>query len=100
MPIYHLEIKALRPPYPCRWSGKQAVAIKPSTVGEHVKRKRLQHHLFQVDLAKLFGVDIGSVRNWEQGVHQPAGASMPRIIAWLGYDPREADGERKSSTGL
>jgi transcriptional regulator with XRE-family HTH domain len=52
-----------------------------------VKRKRLQQHLFQADLAKLLGVDIGSVRNWEQGNFQPAETFMPRIIAWLGYDP-------------
>lgn len=88
LPIYHLEIKAFRPPYPRRWSGKQASAVKPRTVGEHVRRKRLQQHVFQADLAKLFGVDIGSVRNGEQGIHQPAEAYMPRIMAWLGYDPR------------
>lgn len=60
------------------------------TVGEHVKRKRLQQHLFQKDLAKLFGVDLGSVRNWEQGIFQPAETSMPAIVKWLGYDPRKA----------
>ncbi|MGA2140658.1 MAG: hypothetical protein ABSH14_17540 [Verrucomicrobiia bacterium] len=59
----------------------------PNTIGEHVRRRRLQLHLFQADLAKLFGVDLGSVRNWEQGIFQPADTSMPRIIAWLGYDP-------------
>jgi DNA-binding transcriptional regulator YiaG len=66
---------------------KQGLAAEPRTIGEHVKRKRLQKHLFQADLAKVIGVDVGSVRNWEQGVHKPAEASMPRIIAWLGYNP-------------
>jgi Helix-turn-helix len=88
LPIYHLEIRVLRPPYPRRWRGKQAIAIKLRTVEEHIKRKRLQQHLFQADLAKLFGVLLGSVRNWEQGIFQPAETSMPRIIEFLGYDPQ------------
>jgi DNA-binding transcriptional regulator YiaG len=67
---------------------KQASPVEPKTLGEHVRRRRLQLHLFQADLAKLFGVDIASVRNWEQGVFEPAKAIEPRIIAWLGYDPK------------
>lgn len=43
---------------------KQAVAVKPKTIGEHLKHKRLQQYLFQADLAKLLGVDIDSVRHW------------------------------------
>ncbi len=34
-------------------------------------------------MALTVEVDIGSVRNWEQGIFQPAETSMPRIIAWL-----------------
>ena len=61
---------------------------KPNTIGEHIRRRRLQLHLFQADLAKLFGVDIGTIRNWEQGVYQPVESLMPCVIVWLGYDPR------------
>ena len=64
------------------------LSTKPNTVGEHIRRRRLQLHLFQADLAKLLRVDIGTIRNWEQGVYQPAESLMPRIIVWLGYDPR------------
>jgi DNA-binding transcriptional regulator YiaG len=44
--------------------------------------------LFQADLAKILGVDVASIRNWEQGVLRPAKIMEPRIISWLGFDPK------------
>ena len=43
--------------------------------------------MFQGELAKYLGVDRVSVQNWERNMHSPANAIMPKIIAWLGYDP-------------
>ena len=71
---------------------------KPNTIGEHIRRRRLQLHLFQADLAKLFGVDIASIRNWEQGIYQPAEILLPRVIDWLKYDLRlSIDGAARST---
>jgi DNA-binding XRE family transcriptional regulator len=44
-------------------------------------------HIFQDELAKHLGVDRASVQNWERNVYSPTNAIMPKIIAWLGYDP-------------
>jgi len=46
--------------------------------------------MFQADLAKHLGVDRISVQNWERNVYSPAKTIIPRIIAWLGYDPNAA----------
>ena len=47
-------------------NGDEAISAgeRNSSIGQHIRRRRLQLHLFQADLAKLFGVDIASVRNW------------------------------------
>ena len=68
------------------------VTVEPITIGEHLKRRRLQLHILQIEAAKQLGVHLGSIQNWEQGLFQPAEASIPRIIAWLGYDPRVRSG--------
>lgn len=54
------------------------------------ERRRLELHLFQSDLAKMFGADKASVRNWEKNTYRPAERHMPAIVKWFGYDPREA----------
>jgi DNA-binding XRE family transcriptional regulator len=61
----------------------------PKTIGEHLKRRRLELHPFQADLAKMFGVDPMSIVNWEKNTYQPAERLMPAIVKWLGYDPRK-----------
>ena len=79
---------------------KQASVAEPKTIGEHIRRCRLQLHLFQADLARLLGVDIASVRNWEQGVFEPAKTVESLLIGWLGYNPRKAVTGRTLSRGF
>jgi len=68
----------------------QVVPAEPKTIGEHIKKRRLQLHLMQSDLAKFFGVHKGSIQNWERGVYEPAGRFIPRIVGWLGYRAADA----------
>jgi len=88
LPFCELQLKVSRLKYPCRWRYAQVVPKEANTIGDHLKRRRLRLHLFQADVAKLLGVDIGSVRKWEENISQPAQISLFRIIDWLGYDPR------------
>ena len=59
-------------------------------VGDHVRKRRLDLKLIQRDVAKLIGVDATTVFNWEAGRATPELRHMPRIIAFLGYDPSPA----------
>ena len=59
----------------------------PKTLGEHLKRRRLQLHLMQADLAYRLGVHLESLKNWERGVTNPIIRYIPRILEFLGYDP-------------
>jgi DNA-binding XRE family transcriptional regulator len=39
-------------------------------------------------LAKLLGVDRVSIQNWERGIYEPNAQAVPKVIDFLGYDPR------------
>jgi len=87
LPFCHLLIKTLRCPHPHRWKCTQAAPAAPKTIGEHIKRRRLQLHLLQSQVADLLGVHPASVQNWERGIGVPAVRVIAKIIAFLGNDP-------------
>lgn len=57
------------------------------TVGDHLRRRRLELGLEQADAARRSGVHRASIQNWERNVYQPAAAMRPKVITFLGYDP-------------
>jgi transcriptional regulator with XRE-family HTH domain len=61
---------------------------EPTTVGEHVFKKRLELGLTQKEVADLFGVSPFTVLNWEKGksTNIPV-ALIPKISEFLGYNP-------------
>ena len=59
----------------------------PSTLGEHLLRRRMELGLRQKDVGGLFKVDAFTVLNWEKDKTIPATWYLPRIVAFLGYDP-------------
>ncbi len=59
----------------------------PTTLGEHLKKRRFQLKLRQKDAAKVLGIDHLTYINWEKGHTQPYAHGYPPIIAFLGYDP-------------
>ena len=66
--------------------GKQAGS--PSSVGEHVLKKRLEDGLTRRQRAARIGVDESTVMNWELGRTRAVPVkAMPGIIAYLQYNP-------------
>ena len=63
------------------------------TLGDHLKRKRLDLGLLQRAVAQKLGVAEASVYNWENGRSSPALRFVPRILAFLGYDPYDTQPE-------
>jgi len=65
--------------------------VKPSpilnTIGDHIKRRRLELNLLQRDVAKVLGVDASTITNWEIDKTQPQLRFMPKVIEFLGYKP-------------
>lgn len=58
------------------------------TIGNHLRARRLDLCLRQRDVAKKLSVNVQTVCNWEVGRDQPDFWYMPRVVEFLGYDPR------------
>jgi transcriptional regulator with XRE-family HTH domain len=56
-------------------------------VGDHLRKARLDRGLSKEEVAELFGVEVKTVGDWERGRKEPRVWYLPRIIAFLGYDP-------------
>src|SRR5438445_5121024 len=89
LPFCHLEIKALRSPYPNRWDCTRTAPLNPETLGEHLKCRRLGLHLMQAELADRLGVHVESLKNWERGATCPTVRHVPKILEFLGYNPEQ-----------
>ena len=87
MPFCHLRIKALRRPCPDYWITTQTAPEAPRTLGEHIRRRRIDLHILQKDVAAGLRVNIETLKNWERGVGSPSIRQIPAILAFLGYDP-------------
>jgi transcriptional regulator with XRE-family HTH domain len=61
--------------------------FEPETMGEHVKKRRLELGLTQNRAAERLGVNSWTILNWERGHTEPPTESMPAITWFLGYDP-------------
>ena len=59
------------------------------SIGDHLKKKRLERQLTQLQLARIIGVEETSVYNWENNRSKPKVYLLPKIIEFLGYIPFE-----------
>ena len=59
----------------------------PTTLGEHLKKRRMELGLFQRDLKIRFGLEKETYITWEKDRCYPSMKHWPGIIGFLGYDP-------------
>jgi len=59
---------------------------EPITLGDHLRRRRLELGLYQKDVAIQIGVTASTIWNWEHGWTVEL-RFMPRVIDFLGYNP-------------
>jgi DNA-binding XRE family transcriptional regulator len=57
----------------------------PQTWGEHIKKRRFELGLFQVQVAEIIGVTESTITNWEKNHTKPMLWTIPKIIQFLGY---------------
>lgn len=58
------------------------------TIGDHIRKRRMDLGLFQRDVSKIIGTkSIDALRNWELGKGEPQIHHMPEVIKFLGYIP-------------
>jgi ribosome-binding protein aMBF1 (putative translation factor) len=80
-----VHIKVTRIPYPPHWRAGQRLSRPPQSLGERIRKHRLELHWLQADLAKAIGVHVISVSNWERGFSTPSRRMMKRIQEFLDY---------------
>ena len=78
MPCLPVTLKALKP---------QQSDFEPQTLGEHIRKRRLQLGLTQKAAGELLGINSWTVLNWEKGKTEPPVESIAVIIGFLEYDP-------------
>jgi transcriptional regulator with XRE-family HTH domain len=81
LPICHLVLRAKKPK-------EEGYPAKPETLGEHIRKRRMDLALIQRAVAFKIGVDASTIWKWENGWSIPELRHLPAILAFLGYDPR------------
>lgn len=80
MPFCHIVLHAQKP-FPAGYP------MEVKTVGDHIKRARLERRLSQEQVAEFFGVSRYAVSDWEADVASPTIRLMPKVVDFLGYVP-------------
>jgi len=57
------------------------------TLGDHIRKRRLDLKLFQRQVADQIGVTESTIFNWESNETSPQVHHLPKIIRFLGYNP-------------
>jgi transcriptional regulator with XRE-family HTH domain len=69
------------------WTRSFPIAKEPTTLGQHLKKKRFLAGIRQLEAAQKLGVSDRTLSLWETDRIYPAWALQPRLVAYLGYDP-------------
>jgi transcriptional regulator with XRE-family HTH domain len=59
----------------------------PVSLGEHLRKRRIEMGLLQKDVASRLGTNEWTYRYWERPGKSPKARFLPGIIAFLGYYP-------------
>lgn len=71
---------------PLKIQRHEELVKEPVTLGDHLRRRRLELGLYQKDVAIQIGVTASTIWNWEHGWTVEL-RFIPRVIEFLGYNP-------------
>ena len=70
---------------------KKGYPLHPISIGDHIKKRRMDLRLLQKELADLCNVSEDTIVNWENNKGEPKIMHYPNIISFLGFFPFEID---------
>lgn len=70
-----------------------AYPVELKTLGDHLRKTRLDRGLSQGDVAIILEVGTDTVTTWETNRHQPTAKFAKSIISFLGYAPFNFEGQ-------
>jgi transcriptional regulator with XRE-family HTH domain len=65
----------------------------PQTIGNHIRNRRLELGLEQLEVGNLIGVSHNVIGIWERGEQFPNSGHRPKIVQFLGFVPWFIDTE-------
>jgi len=80
LPFCHLRLKGFKAPNP-------AYPNTLKTLGDHIRKKRLDLGLLQREVAEKLGVTPLTITNWESNATTPMCQYIKGILEFLGYNP-------------
>jgi DNA-binding transcriptional regulator YiaG len=66
--LFPVQIKYRYRPQPRHWKSNQKIPDQPKTLGELIKKHRLELKLRQTDVAVKLGISSVSLSSWERGI--------------------------------
>lgn len=83
LPFCHVTLRGEKPK-------SDAYPKEIKSLGDHLRTARLDRGLLQKDVARLIGVTVLTITNWERNATEPELRFMPTIIDFLGayHEPR------------
>jgi len=76
----HIQFRAKKPSNP-------AYPMELKTLGDHLRKVRLDRGLSQMDVARMLKVTENTITGWELNRNQPTARLDKAIIAFLEYIP-------------
>jgi transcriptional regulator with XRE-family HTH domain len=76
------------------------VAGTPETLGEHLRRVRVDRGLTNVQTALMLGVAYQTVERWEHNRRAISAKNRSKVLAFLGFDPDEAGATKQMTPVL
>ena len=87
LPFCRATLHGVRCPIGPYLSKVKGYPAKPKTIGEAIRKRRLDLGLRQIDVAKIIRCNQMSVLNWEKGHTQPQTNKMAEVQRFLNDDP-------------
>lgn len=90
MPFCWVTNHRVRSPIGPYFTEKNGYPANPKTIGEMIRKRRLDLGLRQADAAEIIGCDQMTVVNWEKGhTALPQMNHMAGVVQFLGFNPLE-----------
>lgn len=70
-----------------RISSKLPAIQNPTTIGEMIRKRRLDMRLMQAEVAKIVGCDTTTITNWEKGHSATRTNHLAGVVRILGFNP-------------
>jgi len=88
LPSCHRTIRVRRQPDSPYFRGLRRYPIDPKTLGEHLRKKRIDLQLSMPKLARMLGLGITdtAIEKWEKNQNRPTPEHRTRIIEFLGFE--------------